>query len=62
MFGELIQYWFLTGDSTYNQVVFDGLQFQVGENKDFMPRNRTRELVRAAAKMTFTVVLWSYFC
>lgn len=45
MFGQLIHYWYLTGDSTYNQVVSQAIQFQVGANNDFMPQNQTNSLV-----------------
>ncbi|KAF8857322.1 mannan endo-1,6-alpha-mannosidase [Acephala macrosclerotiorum] len=41
MFGSLIDYWYYTGDSTYNDVVVQGLQFQVGENDDYLPQNQT---------------------
>ena len=46
MFGQMIQYWYLTGDTSYNSVVSEGIQWQVGENKDFMPRNQSKDLVR----------------
>ncbi|KAF5019347.1 hypothetical protein F66182_8656 [Fusarium sp. NRRL 66182] len=36
-----IDYWHLTGDDTYNDLVAQGIQWQVGENHDFMPANRT---------------------
>jgi len=45
MFGQLIHYWYLTGDTTYNQVVSQAIQFQVGTNNDFMPQNQTNSLV-----------------
>ncbi|MCJ1244516.1 hydrolase 76 protein [Trapelia coarctata] len=44
MFGQLIHYWYLTGDTTYNQVVSQAIQFQVGANNDFMPQNQTNSL------------------
>ena len=44
MFGLLIEYWYLTGDATYNDVVTQALLFQVG-NDDFMPTNQTKDLV-----------------
>ncbi|MCJ1388265.1 hydrolase 76 protein [Xylographa bjoerkii] len=44
MLGQLIHYWFLTGDSSYNDVVTQGIQFQVGANNDFMPQNQTKDL------------------
>ena len=41
LFGTLIEYWYYTGDTTYNQLVTDGMLFQVGKNVDFMPANQT---------------------
>ncbi|KAF7913548.1 hypothetical protein BELL_0265g00080 [Botrytis elliptica] len=41
MFDTLIQYWRLTGDSQYNQLVTQGLASQRGPNDDFMPLNQT---------------------
>lgn len=41
MFGALIDYWYYTGDDGYNQLVSDGLLFQVGTNRDYMPNNQT---------------------
>ena len=42
MFDTLIQYWHLTGDSQYNGIVSQGIQFQQGPNGDFMPTNQTK--------------------
>ena len=47
MFGQLIEYWFYTGDSQYNALVMDGLQAQVGPNNDYMPPNQTKSVVRS---------------
>lgn len=44
MMGTYIDYWKLTGDSTYNDLVMQGMQFQVGEEQDYMPRNQTLSL------------------
>jgi len=41
MFGGLIDYWYLTGDSSYNDLVMQGLLFQVGSTNDYMPNNQT---------------------
>lgn len=46
MFGQLIEYWFYTGDSQYNSLVMDGLLAQIGPNNDFMPPNQTKSEVR----------------
>ena len=42
MFGQMIEYWYYTGDSTYNDVVTQGLLAQVGPNNDYMPPNQTK--------------------
>lgn len=42
MFGTLIDYWFYTGDTTYNEITTQAMLFQVGPNKDFMPPNQTK--------------------
>lgn len=42
MFDTLIQYWHLTGDSQYNDIVSQGIQAQQGPNGDFMPPNQTK--------------------
>ncbi|KAG5923849.1 hypothetical protein E4U53_003494 [Claviceps sorghi] len=39
--GSLIDYWYYTGDDQYNNLVQQGLLFQVGEDNDYMPRNQT---------------------
>ncbi|ODA80776.1 hypothetical protein RJ55_03735 [Drechmeria coniospora] len=44
MWGTLIDYWAWTGDSSYNDVIMQAMQFQVGEDKDYMPRNVTASL------------------
>ena len=43
MFGELVEYWYYTGDTTYNAEVSAALQFQVGTDDDFMPANQTKD-------------------
>ncbi|RDW58894.1 mannan endo-1,6-alpha-mannosidase-1 [Coleophoma cylindrospora] len=41
MFGSLMDYWYYTGDSTYNDVVTQGMLFQTGANNDYLPQNQT---------------------
>lgn len=36
MFDSLVRYYHLTGDSTYNEVVTEGMLFQVGPYDNFM--------------------------
>ena len=35
MFGSLIDYWYYTGDTKYNQMVMQAMLFQVGEDINF---------------------------
>lgn len=44
MFMTLIQYWYFTGDTTYNDQVNQGMQWQAG-NDDYMPKNWSTYLV-----------------
>ena len=46
MFGQMVEYWYYTGDSTYNDVVTQGLLAQVGPDNDYMPPNQTKTEVR----------------
>jgi mannan endo-1,6-alpha-mannosidase len=41
MFGTLINYWYLTGDSTYNDITSQALVFQTSPTGDFMPTNQS---------------------
>ncbi|KAK2855592.1 hypothetical protein FQN49_005043 [Arthroderma sp. PD_2] len=41
MFGGLIDYWFYTGDSQWNDMVTEGMLWQVGPEENFMPPNQT---------------------
>jgi hypothetical protein len=36
MFGQLIDYWYYTNDTTYNQLIIDGIQAQIGIDKNFV--------------------------
>lgn len=40
----MIDYWFITGDTSYNSIVSEGLLFQTGPNEDYMPPNQTKSL------------------
>ena len=42
MFGSLIDYWYYTGDSTYNDPVTQGMLWQMGPDKDYMTPNQTK--------------------
>ncbi|KAM4065860.1 glycosyl hydrolase family protein [Hirsutella rhossiliensis] len=44
MMGTYIDYWHLTGDSSYNKVVMEGMLHQVGDKENFMPANHTASL------------------
>lgn len=43
MMGCLIDYWYYTGDTTYNDIVKDALVFQESPTYDFMPANQTKD-------------------
>lgn len=42
MFGSLVDYWYYTGDSAYNDITTQAMLFQVGPNDDYMPPNQTK--------------------
>ncbi|ETR98201.1 putative glycosyl hydrolase [Trichoderma reesei RUT C-30] len=44
MWGTLIDYWYLTGDTTYNDLTMQAIQFQTGPDDDFQPPNVTLSL------------------
>ncbi|KAJ6190817.1 hypothetical protein N7519_000838 [Penicillium mononematosum] len=39
MFMTLIQYWYLTGDSQFNDAIQEGMYWQKGDDNDFFPSN-----------------------
>ena len=41
-FGAMLDYYYYTGDSTYNDVTMEALLAQVGPNNDYMPPNQTK--------------------
>ena len=42
MFGAMIDYWYFTGDDTWNDVTMQAMLHQVGPDNDFMPPNQTK--------------------
>ena len=44
MFGALINYWQYTGDDSYNDVVAQALQFQIGPDENFNPPNQSKNM------------------
>ena len=42
MFGTMIEYWYYTGDDTYNDVTTQAMLFQVGPENDYMTPNQTK--------------------
>lgn len=46
LFLALLQYWHFTGDTTYNSQLSEGLQWQSGDEGDYMPSNYSSYLVR----------------
>ncbi|EME80593.1 glycoside hydrolase family 76 protein [Pseudocercospora fijiensis CIRAD86] len=43
MMGTLIDYWYYTGDTKYNDEVSTALLFQLSPTYDFMPQNQTKD-------------------
>jgi mannan endo-1,6-alpha-mannosidase len=44
MFGALINYWQYTGDDSYNAVVTQALQFQIGPDQNYNPPNQSKNM------------------
>ncbi|KAI9647914.1 hypothetical protein NHQ30_004303 [Ciborinia camelliae] len=44
MWGTLIDYWYYTGDSSYNDDAMEGIQWQRGEHLDMMPANWSQSM------------------
>ena len=44
MWGSLINYWQYTGDTTYNSIISESLQFQRGPDSNFNPPNQSRSM------------------
>ncbi|KAK9473640.1 glycosyl hydrolase family 76-domain-containing protein [Dipodascopsis tothii] len=42
--GSMIDYWYYTGDDTWNDLCKQGMLFQVGENDNYEPANQTLSL------------------
>lgn len=41
----MIDYWYYTGDTTWNDLVTEGLLWQVGPAQNYMPPNVSKSLV-----------------
>lgn len=41
MFGQMIEYWYYTNDTTYNDIVTAGLLFQVGPQANYVRSNKS---------------------
>lgn len=44
MFGTMVDYWAMTGDTTYQDVTSQALLFQVGQYQNFMPTNQSSDM------------------
>ncbi|RMZ86223.1 hypothetical protein DV737_g151, partial [Chaetothyriales sp. CBS 132003] len=42
MFGAMVDYWYFTGDTTWNEITTQALLHQVGPDNDYMPPNQTK--------------------
>lgn len=40
----MVNYWYYTGDETYNKITSEAILHQTGDEWDFMPENQTRTL------------------
>ena len=59
MFGQMVEYWFYTGDDTYNDVVTQGLLAQASDSNDFMPGNQTKTEVRLIYPARRVSAIWT---
>ena len=44
MFGSLIDYWYYTNDTSYNDVVQQAMVHQAGDDRNYMPANASKSL------------------
>ncbi|KAF2005219.1 glycoside hydrolase family 76 protein [Amniculicola lignicola CBS 123094] len=44
MFNSFVDYWYYTGDETYNAITVQAMQHQIGDYNAFMPANQTKTL------------------
>ncbi|OBT78038.1 hypothetical protein VF21_03169 [Pseudogymnoascus sp. 05NY08] len=44
MWNTMVDYWYITGDTSYNEATSQALIFQVGADRDYMPTNQTKTL------------------
>ncbi|KAG9541235.1 mannan endo-1,6-alpha-mannosidase DCW1 precursor, partial [Aureobasidium melanogenum] len=42
MFGSMVDYWYYTGDTSYNEATTNAMVFQAGPTADYMPENQTK--------------------
>ncbi|KXL43002.1 glycoside hydrolase family 76 protein [Acidomyces richmondensis BFW] len=43
MFGHMVEYWYYTGDTSYNEATTQALVWQAGSDGSFMPANQTQD-------------------
>ncbi|KAK7521359.1 glycosyl hydrolase [Phyllosticta citriasiana] len=56
MFMTLVEYWYYTGDTTYNDITTQALLFQTGPDADYMPANQTK------SEGNDDQVFWAFAC
>ncbi|CAG8956716.1 hypothetical protein HYFRA_00012260 [Hymenoscyphus fraxineus] len=44
VFGTMINYWYYTGDESFNAITLQAMAHQVGDDYDYMPLNQTKTL------------------
>lgn len=55
LFLALLQYWHFTGDTTYNSLMSQGMEWQSGDEGDYMPSNYSSYLVRTIHRFQNTL-------
>lgn len=51
LFHSALQYWYTTGDTTYNDIVKKGMQHQAGKHGNYLPSNYSSFLVSAIDRL-----------
>jgi len=53
LFGQMVEYWFYTGDDTYNRITSEALLAQIGPGNDYLVPNQTMVEVRMLRRSFF---------
>jgi rhamnogalacturonyl hydrolase YesR len=52
MFMALMEYYHFTGDATYNDEIIAGMEWQSGDDGNYMPKNQTDYIVSLVSQRT----------